>query len=172
MRTSPRTGALMPLFGFSKFPSPVTLPHVAFWRSPTGIIVSSEKADLQLPGTEGKKVGPTWQLSVSVREWDVRRSRRPTNDEMNLVIKAFDVPAAWDEDNHFPGVTRTLFIPVDPRHRTGCDCKLAEEVIVEGDGYAWTNPRQDGTSPCRGCELVAFHIVQGRRDPGRCPIHG
>lgn len=64
-------------------------------------------------------------------------------------------------NNHGPGISRTLFCPVDPRYRTACECKTDETLIVEADGYAWTTPT-DG--PCTGCYYETLFDLP-------CPIH-
>lgn len=57
---------------------------------------------------------------------------------------------AHDEDNHNPGIARALFCPVEPEYRHACECRITETLVVEPDGYEWSN---DETKPCRGCEL-------------------
>lgn len=155
MKLSASTGRLMPVRGFSRSRAPSTLITCTAWIASDGLYVTSDLADMPLPGGNGK-LGPTWLLSASFFG-----RRRPADDDMQRVIDCFALDG-WEEDNHFPGATRSLFIPVDPKYRSTCECKLTETIVVEGDGYEWTNPT-DG--PCRGCE----HARMTGRD---CPLHG
>jgi len=116
------------------------------------VTVISELAVIELPrgGT-----GETWFVSISAE------GKRPKPKQVRKALRAFGMTDA-EEDNHYPGVTRGYFMPVDPGARVDCECKLSEDTIVEGDGYTWTNPND--RSPCRGCELEA---ALGKP----CPIH-
>lgn len=67
---------------------------------------------------------------------------------------------AHDEDNHHPGVARHLFCPVEEQYRNACECKLTETLVVEPDGYEWSNDEAD----CRGCFLQRLNGLP-------CPIH-
>lgn len=159
MKLSP-AGALMPVHGFSKVQTVerggVT---ISFWRSATGVLVGSSIAPMDLPGAPDR-VGDTWCLSVS------RAGQRATDDELRTVIDGFGMPA-HEEDNHYPGITRTLFCPIEEEWRGICDCKLTEMVVIDVDGYEWTNPLE---GPCRGCEMVAMRRL-ARLPPRPCPIH-
>lgn len=159
MRLNAR-GALIPERGFSRRRAPRSelLSGGSVWVSADGLTVITSIQDNPLPGSGGQ-VGPTWLVSVT------RQDSRPSDQDMTRVVEAFDMPA-WDEDNHFPGVSRGLFCPVDPAWRNECECKLTETVHVEPDGYAWTN---DSTGPCRGCQLEAMHLALRKWSP--CPIH-
>lgn len=96
-----------------------------------------------------------WHLSVT------RRGERATDADVALVRLAFGIEDA-EEDNHMPGKTRNLILPVLPEHRKPCECKTIERVITEPDGFQWTNPINGA---CRGCEHAAlFGSV--------CPLHG
>lgn len=119
------------------------------------LLVISQLIDaVELPGSGGL-TGPTWHVSVS------RSGKHRSSDaELNVVRLAFNMQEG-EEDNHHPGIARHLFMPVDPTYRNTCECKLTETVIVEPDGYEWTNPT-DG--PCRGCEI---HRLTG----SPCTIH-
>lgn len=124
------------------------------WRHSLGLCVCSSLEIAELPGTENL-VGPTWHISVSVA------GRRPTSEQALLATKAFGMVEA-EEDNHYPGVARHFFMPVDPQYRGVCECKVTERTVVEPDGYAWTTSHDE--SDCRGCEFSA-------RTGIRCPIH-
>lgn len=67
---------------------------------------------------------------------------------------------AYDEDNHGPGIARTLFCPVDPAYRVACECKTTETLYVDADGYAWTSP----TGECSGCTYQRMFDLP-------CPVH-
>ena len=109
---------------------------------------------MNLPGGGG--VGPTWLVTISYR------GARPSDAHVELVLRQFRMRDA-EEDNHTPGITRSFFMPVDPKWRGVCDCKETEETIVEDDGYEWQNPRpEDGR--CRGCEYEELFGAP-------CPIH-
>lgn len=102
-----RHGQLVPISSFSRRATP--MPDLSAWRSADGINVLSQLVDAVLPGTDAE-IGPTWVISVSVG--NPPDLHRPTDEHMQRVVDAFVMPA-YDEDNHFPGVTRTLFCPVD-----------------------------------------------------------
>lgn len=159
MRTSPSTGALMPIYGFSKITT--MMGSIEAWRSHDGIQVLSQRADMQLPGASHGVVGPTWLVSVT---WN---RQRPTDAHMARVVDAFAMPA-FEEDNHYPGVSRSLFCPLDEAYRLECECKLTEVVVVEPDGYTWTNPTD---APCRGCDLTKLQALN-HLPVTPCPIHG
>lgn len=110
-----------------------------------------------------------WHLSVSrpPRSAD-GRGRRPDDAELRRVRLAFDLVDA-EEDNHHPGIARHLWLPVDPARRVGCECKADEVVVVEPDGYAWTNPVDADPSVCRACEIARL-LPSSLVD--RCPVHG
>jgi hypothetical protein len=159
VKTSPTTGALMPRHGFSKVAARDPRVTGTPWRSADGLLVVSQLADMNLPGSD-HLVGPTWLVSVS------RAGRRASGDDLMRVIRAFEMPA-WDEDNHHPGIARHLFCPVAEQWRNVCDCKITETTITDADGYQWTT---DDRSRCRGCqydEMVT--TLTGRRAP--CPLH-
>lgn len=81
---------------------------------------------------------PHNHVSVSVP----RGERRPSDEEMAMVRRNFDMDDA-EEDNHHPGRIRNLFLPLHlPRGTVGiCDCKSDETVVVEPDGFQWSKPR-------------------------------
>lgn len=157
MRTS-ASGALMPVRGFSRRTHP--LVGLEAWTSHDGLLVTSQLADMYLPGTNDTEIGPTWLLTTS------HRGGRCADAQLHHVIECFELPA-YDEDNHYPGIGRSLFCPVDEAYRTACECKITETVVVDTDGYTWTNPT-DGS--CRGCELAHFHARMFGTDRP-CPIH-
>lgn len=126
------------------------LAHSAWQRGPACAI--STLQDAEYPTGEG--IGLQWLVSIS------RRGKRPRDTDVRAALRAFEMRAA-EEDNHHPGNARQFWLPVDPAHRAECECKLTEQVVVERDGYRWSNPT-DG--PCRGCEIAP---VLGRP----CPLH-
>ena len=81
-------------------------------------------------------------------------------DQLALVITDFGL-TDWEIDNHHPGNAQHLWIPIDPARRVDCECKSDETIIVEPDGYTWTNPV---TGPCRGCTSISI-----THRP--CPLH-
>lgn len=151
-----RHGQLVPVRGFSRWRAFHLPEHHSAWLSADGLRVISSLDVATLPGSDGL-TGPTWVVSLSRQSG---RDRRPTIEDVVRVADAFQMPA-YDEDNHGPGISRTLFCPVDPRYRTACECKTDETLIVEADGYAWTTPT-DG--PCTGCYYETLFDLP-------CPIH-
>lgn len=129
----------------------------SFWARGT-VRVMSELANVELPGSGGA-VGPTWHVSVS------RLGKRPKRRDVDHALTDFGMRGA-EEDNHHPGGARHFFLPVDPAFRGVCECKTTEDVIVEPDGYRWTNPKAHAVEGCRGC---AFARAFGGKP---CPIHG
>lgn len=138
------------------------------WLSADGLIAISDLTEALLPGADGA-AGPTWHVSVSRRgvASTIIGGSRPSDDDLRRVIDAFEMPG-FDEDNHFPGVARHLFCPVDERYRGACECKLTETLITEADGYVWSN---DETAGCRGCHYKAVATLAGDPAPP-CPLHG
>ena len=94
-----------------------------------------------------------WLVSVS------KRGRRPSDEDFARVRRAFDMEDA-EEDNHFPGVARHLFLTVDVARRVECECKAEETVVTEPDGYRWSNTADE----CRGC-------VYARNFGRACDLH-
>lgn len=133
------------------------------YRRSDGTRVCSSLANAELPG-EPPAVGPTWMLSVSCNQ------QRASNAVVRRALRAFRLERA-DEDNHIPGIIRMFFMPVDPARRSICECKLTEEIVVEPDGFVWTNPHGGRTRPelCRGCEHEAQMRAIGKESS--CPIH-
>jgi hypothetical protein len=156
-----RLRPLAPRHGFSRWRTPRGVDEtIHCWRSHDGLTVTSQLADMFLPGTQDTEIGPVWLIAVS------HRGARPTDEHMARVVEAFAMPA-FDEDNHYPGITRSLFCPIEESYRNACECKLTETVIVDDDGYTWTNPTDGG---CRGCDLAAMQQVI-RQPVTPCPIH-
>lgn len=120
------------------------------------IVVLSSLEHAELPGSGGL-AGPTWHISVS------RYGKRPTPKDVGRALRDFGMVGA-DEDNHHPGVARHYFMPIDPAYRSACECKTTEDVIVEKDGFAWTNPKPETGLGCRGCE---YELLYGKP----CPLH-
>jgi hypothetical protein len=119
------------------------------------VLVISSLIDAELP--DGSGVGLQWHVSVS------QHGKRPKPRELDRARRAFGI-VGWEEDNHHPGNARHYFRPVDPSKRVDCECKANETVVVERDGYRWTNPTDE---PCRGCELEK--LLGDRGKP--CPLH-
>lgn len=129
----------------------------------SGAQVLSSIALARLP--RSGRTGPQWLVSVSSRGGD--RVERPSPAQVTLMLCAFDMLAA-EQDNHHPGGARHFFLPVDPAERVACECKADEITIVDPDGYTWTNPA--GGEECRGCDLAA--ALAKTASPRPCPIHG
>lgn len=110
---------------------------------------------------DGSGVGPQWHVSVAGRTKG-GAAKRPKPHVVRSALRAFRMTEA-EEDNHHPGNARHFWLPMDPQHRVDCECKTDEAVIVDADGYAWTNPHE-GAGECRGCELE-------RLTGKRCPLH-
>jgi hypothetical protein len=157
-------GSLMPQSGFSRLRANVP-GGGRLYRSSDGLVVVSSIANMELPGGDGA-AGPTWLITVSYGGRPGGFTGRPKLDEMMRVVTCFAMPA-WDEDNHFPGVARGLFCPVEERWRNECECKVNEMVVVDpADGYAWTT---DPAKECRGCQYRRMVARLGR--DVACPLH-
>lgn len=131
-------------------PTSRSIAHSA-WRSGP-ILVTSELAELELPDRSG--IGLQWQIAISANR------KRPKPHHVRRALRAFGMQAA-EQDNHHPGVAQHFFLVVDPAHRVDCECKTDEEIIIEPDGYRWTNPIE---GECRGCTIAP---LTGKP----CPIH-
>lgn len=131
-----------------------TLEASAWYKGAVRVI--SELCLAELPGGNGA-AGPTWHISVT------RFGRRPMPRDVEHALRDFDLVGA-EQDNHHPGAAQHFFLPVDPAHRGQCECKTTEDIIVEPDGYTWTNPKLDAVEACRGCEHERLH---GKP----CPLH-
>lgn len=79
-----------------------------------------------------------WQWLVSVS----RDGRRANDETVTQVLKDFGIPDA-EEDNHKSGVSRAFFRICDlaPGTPSVCECKIDEKVIVEPDGYTYSEPK-------------------------------
>lgn len=124
------------------------------WRSGP-ILVLSALEHAEYP--DGNGSGPQWHISISAM------GKRPKDHHTRRALRAFGM-VGTEEDNHHPGVARHYWLPVDPAHRVDCQCKTDEDVIVDPDGYEWTNPKPESGEECRGCE---FQRLRGKP----CPIH-
>jgi hypothetical protein len=122
------------------------------------VISTLERAEY--PDGSGE-VGPQWHISIA------RPNQRPHADDVELGLRAFDMVGA-EEDNHHPGVARHFWKPVDPARRTDCECKVTEAVIVDPDGYTWTNPKPETGEACCDCEMATWPGFENKP----CPIHG
>jgi hypothetical protein len=155
-----------------------TYRTVGTYRHTSGLIAISTVDMVNAPGSDDRPV-PTWCLSVA-RHFVGRTNRvqsildrtqdRPTNAEIAVTCEAFEL-TEWEEDNHYPGQARHLFIPVDPVLRGMCDCKITETVHVDPTGFAWTNPNEGEANPevCRGCSFRDMALLMAAAVP--CPIH-
>jgi hypothetical protein len=126
---------------------------VSAWQSgPIRVISSLTRAD----APDGS--GPTMQWHVSVSN----NGKRPKPHHLRRALRAFSLVGS-EEDNHHPGNARHFWLPLDPSKRVDCECKTDEVVVVDPDGYKWTNPHE--AAKCRGFEFA-------REPHGRpCPIH-
>src|SRR4029077_12117474 len=124
--------------------------HEVWGYGPLRVI--SEVMDMEAPDGSGDVI-PQWHISIS------RKGERCDDHDVGRVLRAFEMEGA-EEDNHHPGVARHFFLTVDPARRVACECKADEAVVVDPDGYRWSNDPKD----CRGCE---FQRISGRA----CPIH-
>lgn len=151
------SGALLPTRGFQRHRDPLAesvLPAgTSIWQSTDGVITTTSVAPMPLPQSGGK-IGPTWLVQVS------HRGQRPSDATMQRVIECFAMPA-FEEDNHFPGVTRSLFCPIDADYRGICDCKLTEVVHVEHDGFTWSDDGR-GRRLLAGVHSMALLLAGGR----------
>ncbi|MDQ2729268.1 MAG: hypothetical protein M3Y91_15730 [Actinomycetota bacterium] len=105
-------------------------PGTTVWTG-HGLAVISDASEMEFRALRV----PTNHVSVAASGLD----RRPSDAEMATVRADFDLLDA-EEDNHSPGVARNLFLPLHlPRGTQGiCDCKTDETVVVESDGYRWS----------------------------------
>lgn len=136
-------------------------PLFAWAHAPTGTQVLSELAFAELP--KSGRTGPQWLISIVSKV--TPEPARPSAAQTKLALCAFGMLGA-EEDNHHPGNARYFWLPLDPSERVECECKTDEDVIVEPDGYTWTNPKH---GECRGCENEEIQAAVGLVRP--CPIH-
>ena len=148
------------------WPGPRPAGPASAWRSGP-LMVLSELAEAEYPDGDG--VGPQWLISITAK------GKRAKPKQIRRALRAFGMVGA-EEDNHHPGNARSFWRPLDPSRRVDCECKTDETIVVEDDGYTWTNP-VDG--PCRGCELAKLiagavgHDLSPLPTLSRsCPIHG
>jgi hypothetical protein len=128
-----------------------TIAVSAWQRGPACAISALELAEYP----DGNGFGPQWHVSVS------RMGKRPKWNDVRATLRAFGIVTDAEEDNHHPGNARHFWVPLDPARRVECQCKADEDLVVDPDGYVWTNPK-DGA--CRGCE---FSALIGKP----CPLH-
>lgn len=124
----------------------------AWQRGKVRVISSIELAEA--PDGTGDVI-EQWHVSIT------RGGKLPRERDVDVTLRDFGIVDA-EEDNHHPGYARHFWLPVEPSRRVDCECKEDEEVIVEPDGYTWTNPPDP--SACRGCD---FESLLGRP----CPLH-
>jgi hypothetical protein len=131
-------------------------PGSVYRRGELTVIVTL--ATMEMP--DGNGSGPTWLLSVT------RRGKRAKDNLVKVALRDFGMLDA-EEDNHNPGQARCFFLVCDPARRVACECKTTEQVLVEPDGYRWSNPTPEQLAAgeeCRGCQLTP---LTGKA----CPIH-
>lgn len=160
--TEPRLGhfgELMPIRGFSRVKRLLPEQQVA-WITHDRLLVVSSIVNTELPGSgEPPLIGPTWHLSASRPGTQAEARCTVTDEDLLRVADCFALPA-FDEDNHHPGIARHLFCPLEEEYRSACECKVAEQLIVEPGGYRWTTE----TGECRGCEYERMYGLP-------CTIH-
>jgi hypothetical protein len=127
---------------------------VSYWKR-SGVTVISTLELAALPG-QPDRIGLQWHVSASYK------ADRPSAEHVRRALRDFGMPGAA-LDNHEPGIAQHYWLVVDPADRRDCDCKESEAVLVEPDGYTWTNPHD--SAECRGC---AYEASTGIR---RCPLH-
>ncbi len=166
MKTDTTTGALRPLTLEHWRPDPFddAGPHGfrPWMHRRQKLVALSSVGPMQAPDGSGDIID-TWHLSVAARVVNAAGKQepvRPTVEQFEHLLDTWAI-TEFEIDNHHPGSAQHLMIPVDPARRVDCECKANETVIVEPDGYTWTNP-VDG--PCRGCE---HERMTGRP----CPLH-
>ena len=125
------------------------------WRSGPILVGSSFLPEVEAPDGNGKT--PQWLVSISAN------GKRPKPHHVRRALRAFGMVGA-ESDSHHPGVAMHFFLVCDPARRVTCECKTSEDVIVEPDGYRWTNPKPETGEECRGCE---YERLAGKP----CPIH-
>lgn len=140
--------------GWRRLPGTTTAAQAESWWTDGGVVVGSSLVMADLPDGSGR-TGLQHLVSVSGAG-----GKRPTRAELRRALSAFGFLGA-EEDNHFPGIARHFWRPVDVAARVDCQCKEDELVVEEPDGYRWTTPRN---GVCRGCELQAL-----LGNP--CPLH-
>ena len=130
-------------------PAPVAddplIEHASVWTA-RRLRVISALGVMRSPVNDKQSV-ETWHVSVAVE----RANRRATDKEIAHVRLAFGMREA-EEDNHEPGMARHLFLPVDPSHRTSCECKINEEQVTEADGHRWSRVRGNERNEAIVCE--------------------
>ncbi len=126
---------------------------ISVWVSgPVCAISALERADY--PDGSGE-AGPQWHISIT------RKRKRPKPTDVRRALRAFRM-VGTEIDNHHPGNAQHFWMPVDPTRRVDCECKTDEVLVVDPDGYTWTNPHDP--AECRGCEATR---LLGKP----CPIH-
>lgn len=140
-------------WGEVRWPLPGPTPRSSAWRRGP-IVVLSELVWAELPDGGGE--GPQWTVSVSAN------GKRPKPKQVRRALRAFGMVGA-EEDNHYPGVARGFWRPMDPSARVACQCKFDEQTIRDYDGYEWTTPANPGEG-CRGCDYERWFGHP-------CPVH-
>jgi hypothetical protein len=121
-----------------------------------GVFLISALEMAEAPDGKGDSI-PQWHVSMS--QFVGGETSRCSDKECQQALACFGLSGA-EEDNHHPGNARHFWMPVDPKRRVECECKTTEEVVVDADGYRWSND----PNSCRGCEIAP---LTGRP----CPLH-
>jgi hypothetical protein len=165
VKTCSRTGTLRPLtaefWRSAPFTAQDSRPTRAWMHRFDRLVVLSSYGPATAPDGTGDVI-PQWHLSIVARA-DTPVGQEPvrcTAEQLTRFVETFGL-TEFEIDNHHPGAAQHFWIPRDPARRVDCECKSDETIIVEPDGYTWTNP-VDG--PCRGCD---YKRMSGRP----CPIH-
>lgn len=116
---------------------------VIWRRGPLTVLSSCSVMDL--PDGSGEQ-GPTWLVSIT------RAGERASDREVRRMLRDFGMDGAR----------------ADPARRVDCECKESETVVVEPDGYAWSNANEP--EACRGCEHQRTMAALGKTAP--CRFHG
>lgn len=130
-------------------------------RGRTGGGGDTRGADASAHQRRARPGGPQWHISITLK------GKRPKPNHVRAVLRDFGMVGA-EEDNHHPGNARHFWIPCDPTRRVDCECKATEVIVVDPDGYTWTNPTPESGEGCRGCEWARAPLARGKA----CPIHG
>ena len=133
-----------------------------------GVFVVSALELAEAPDGTGETI-EQWHASISkASDGDPNdvASRRASDEEVRQTLASLGMAGA-EEDNHHPGIARHFWVPVDPKRRRDCECKVTETTVVGPDGYKWSTPTDD--RECHGCEYEV--MMAGQKVTAPCPIH-
>lgn len=139
---------------WTRLPRDHRIPHVERFAY-AGLLVLSEISSMEAPDGSTESI-PQWLVTAS------KGGARVSDRDLDRVRRAFGMEEA-EEDNHAPGISRALFMTVDPARRVACACKTTETVYVEPDGYRWSA----GQDP-KDCGACMLEEMGGKP----CPVHG